>query len=257
MARRTTSPAPSGPRRPVEVVALCGRALSGESRPWLVEAEDGHYYFLKREPLSPDRLAMDFLMGRLAEECGLPVPPVRLLSLPESLLAHSALPGVGTLSPGIALGSLRVAFAEDLRSSHLPSIPDEIKLRCLCFDWWTRNPDRRLDRLGGDPNLLWDPVLQQVFLIDHDRCFDPEFDRTAFRREHAFRDVRPFLEMAFLTKWRTRFESAVYHLTGIWEEIPAEWSGGRGKKRRLSFTRQELEAKLIKPELPAEGLLAH
>jgi hypothetical protein len=241
---------------PVPVIGICGRAANGESRPWLVEGADGHFYFLKRDNVSRDRLAMDYLMSRLAEECGLPVPPVRRLVLPNILLSHSALEGSEELTPGLAFGSLRVPFAEEVRTAHLRSIDEETKLRCLCFDWWTRNPDRCLDRIGGDPNVLWDPMLQQIFLIDHDRCLDPGFDATTFKREHVFCDVRPFLEKPFLTKWRTRFESAIYHLAKIWEEMPADWHTGPKRKRLLSFTRQDLEAKLIKPKLPVEGLLA-
>ena len=255
MAKRKTSPSEATEAVVVPVVSLCGRAASGVSRPWLAEGADGHFYFLKRDNVSPDRLAMEFLISRLAEECGLPVAPVRLLDLPKTLLAHSALEGVGGLTPGLAFGSLRVPFAEEIRSSHLRSIDEETKLRCLCFDWWTRNPDRSLDRIGGDPNVLWDPVLLQIFLIDHDRCLDPEFDGTAFKREHVFRDVRPFLERKFLEKWRTRFESAIYHLARIWEEMPTAWHTGAGRKRLLSFTRQDLQARLIKPKLPADGIL--
>lgn len=256
MARSKKSTAePAGATPPVSVVGLCGRAANGESRPWLVEGNDGHFYFLKRDNVSHDRLAMEYLMSRLAEECGLPVPPVRRLVLPAALLEHSALEEAGELSPGPAFGSLRVPFAEEVRSAHLRSIDEETKLRVLCFDWWTCNPDRCLDRIGGDPNLLWDPVLQQVFLIDHDRCLDPGFDPSGFKRGHLFRDVRPFLEKSFLAKWRTRFESSIYNLTRIWEEMPAEWTTGPSRKRLLTFTRQDVEARLIKPKQAVDALL--
>ncbi len=256
MAKRKTSSSRTEKAAAVPVVALCGRAANGESRPWLAEGADGHFYFLKRDNVSRDRLVTDYLISRLAEECGLPIPPVRLLELPAALLSHSALDGIAGLTPGIAFGSLRAPFAEEIRSGHLRSIDAETKRRCLCFDWWTRNPDRRLDRAGGDPNVLWDPVLRQILLIDHDRCLDPGFDPADFRRGHAFRDEIPFLERAFLAKWRTRFESGIYKLDKIWEEMPTEWHAGPGGKARLTFTREEVEARLIKPELPVEGLLA-
>lgn len=257
MAKRRTSATEPAERSVIPVVGICGRAAAGESRPWLVEGADGHFYFLKRDNVSRDRLVTEYLVSRLAEECGLPVPPVRLLELPSTLLEHSALAESGELSAGTAFGSLRVPFAEEIRTAHLRSIDEETKLRCLCFDWWTGNPDRTLDRIGGDPNVLWDPVLQQIFLIDHDRCLDPAFDAAAFRREHVFRDVRPFLEKEFLKKWRTRFESAVYHFAKIWEEMPSEWHTGPARKKRLSFTRQDVEARLMKPKRPVEGLLAN
>lgn len=256
MAKRRTSAAEPVERAAVSAVGICGRAANGESRPWLVEGADGHFYFAKRDNVQRDRLVIEYLLSRLAEECGLPVPPVRILELPATLLDHSALEDSRDLGAGPAFGSLRVPFAEEIRTAHLRSIDEETKLRCLCFDWWTGNPDRTLDRIGGDPNVLWDPVLQQILLIDHDRCLDPAFDPAAFKREHVFRDARPFLEKDFLKKWRTRFESAVYHLAKIWEEMPAEWYSGPAKKRLLSFTRQDVEARLMKPKQPVEGLLA-
>lgn len=253
--RKTSSPDITAAAPAVPVVALCGRAANGDSRPWLAEGADGHCYFLKRDNVTPDRLAMDYLMSRLAEECGLPVPRVRILDLPRILLNHSALGESGELTPGPAFGSQRVDFAEEIRSAHLPSIDEETQQRCLCFDWWTRNPDRCLDRIGGDPNILWDPLLQQIFLIDHDRCLDPGFDPVQFRQRHAFRDVRSFIERPLLAKWRTRFESAIYHLAAIWDEMPADWTRGHGRRKLLSFTRQDLEARLIKPKLAPDAIL--
>lgn len=240
----------------IPVIGLCGRIEHGGSRPWLVEGADGQFYFLKRDGLSPDRLVTEFLISRLGEECGLPVPAVKLLEVPGILLKHAEVPGAHDLSPGIAFGSTRIDFAEELRTPHLPSIDEETRMRVICFDWWTRNNSRQLDRIGGDPNLLWDPVLQKVALIDHSSCLAADFDPVAFKRGHAFRDLRTFLEKGFVKKWRTRFESAIYHLGRIWDEIPEEWMNGIGGKGKVTFTRPDVEAWLMKPQWTAEGLLA-
>lgn len=241
---------------PIELVSIAGRAGNGKSRPFLCEAGDGHFYFVKRDNVTRDELVTDYLISRLAEECGLPVAPVRLVIIPKELAAHALIDGPGTFQAGVAFGSQRVSFGDEIRSSHLRSIDEETKMRCLCFDWWVRNPDRRLDLVGGDPNVLWDPVLQSIFLIDHDQCLDPAFDPVAFKREHVFRDVRPFLERPHFVKWRTRFESAIYNLDKIWEEMPTEWTKGPRRKSLLSFTRQDVAARLIKPALAPEGILS-
>lgn len=237
------------------IVSISGRAEKGASRPFFCEADDGNFYFVKRDNISADQLVIEYVFSRLAEECGLPVAPVRLLAIPESLSQYAIVEHSGEFLPGLAFGSQRVQFAEEVRSSHLRQIDEETKFRCLCFDWWTRNPDRRLDLLGGDPNLLWDPVLQSVVLHDHDSCLDPEFDETEFKREHAFRDVRPFLERSFLKKWRTRFESTIYSLNSIWEEMPEEWFVDSAGVSRTSITREKIEAELIKPENEVDGIL--
>lgn len=233
-----------------KVTGIAGRASKGESRPYLCEAEDGHWYFAKGlGNVPPGRLAAEFLVSRLAEECGLPVAPVRILEIPAELSTYALVEGAEGLATSPCFGSRLVPFAEELRVSHLHHVEEELRLRCLCFDWWVRNPDRRLDRLGGDPNLLWDAGDQALALIDHDGALAEGFDPDAFKREHAFRDARSFIDRAFLERWRIKFESAIYRLDQIWAEMPAAWTEG------IPLTRQALESALIKPEVPADGLL--
>lgn len=239
----------------VTIVSICERAEKGISRPFFCEGDDGNFYFLKRDNISPDQLVIEYVIGRLAEECGLPTAPFELVTVPEVLTRYALVERSDEFRPGIAFGSQRVPFADELRTSHLSQVDEETKMRCLCFDWWVRNPDRRLGILGGDPNLLWDPTLQSVFLIDHDRCLAADFDEVEFQREHAFRDVCPFLERKFYEKFRTKFESAIYNLNKIWEEIPGEWLRDDSGVDRVSVTRPDIEAALIKPELPADGIL--
>lgn len=240
---------------PATIVSICERAEKGISRPFLCEADDGHFYFVKSDNVAADQLVTEFLFSRLAEECGLPVAPVEILEIPDDLARHALVERAEEFRPGLAFGSRRIPFADELRTSHLSLLEEETRMRCLCFDWWVRNPDRRLGILGGDPNLLWDPVLQGPFLIDHDRCLDADFDETEFKREHAFRDVRPFLERSFYQKWRTKFESTIYNLETIWSEIPETWLRDDSGIDRVHLTRTEVEAALIKPELPADGIL--
>ncbi|MDF2376553.1 MAG: hypothetical protein P1U81_09940 [Verrucomicrobiales bacterium] len=239
----------------VTIVSISGRAENGTSRPYFCEADDGHYYFVKSANVSGDQLVTEFVMSRLAEECGLPVAPVQLVTIPEELTQYSLVEQPDEFRAGVAFGSQRVPFADELRTSHLRQIDEETRIRCLCFDWWVRNPDRRLGILGGDPNLLWDPVMQNVALIDHDHCLAKDFDGVEFMQEHAFRDVRPFIEKAFYKKWRTRFESTIYGLGKIWEEIPEAWLRDDSGTTRTSISLQDIEAGLIKPELPADGIL--
>jgi len=239
----------------ITAVSICGRAETGDSRPFFCEADDGYFYFLKRDDIGPDRVVIEYVVSRLAEQCGLPVAPVAVVEVPELLARHAVLEAGESLGAGPFFGSRRIPFADDLRSGHLREIDEETKMRCLCFDWWVRNPARRLDRIGGDPNALWDPRGRRMALVDHDGCLDPAFDGEAFVREHAFRDARPFLEREPFRKWRTRFESAIYDLDKIWEEMPSPWVEDESGASRLSFTREEVEARLIKPEQAPDGIL--
>ena len=96
---------------------------------------------------------------------------------------------------------------------------------------------------------------RKCITVDHDRCLAADFDEVEFQREHAFRDVCPFLERKFYEKFRTKFESAIYNLNKIWEEIPGEWLRDDSGVDRVSVTRPDIEAALMKPELPADGIL--
>lgn len=197
----------------------------------------------------------EYLIGRLGEECGLPIAPVSIVEIPSELTRYAVVERADEFCPGFAFASQRIPLADDLRISHIRQIPEEMKMRCLLFDWWTRNPDRRLDILGGDPNTLWDPAEQTIALIDHDRCLDPDFDPVEFRREHVFRDSRPFLEVGLFERARTKFESAIYNLGEIWDEMPEEWLVDKTGTARISFTQQDVESRLIKPEFAADDLL--
>lgn len=239
----------------VKIISICGRSDTGVSRPFFGEGDDGHAYFIKRDNISRDQLVVEYVISRLAEECGLPVAPVQLVEIPSELTRYAIIERPEEFCPGMAFGSQRIPFADELRTSHLRQIEDEVKARVLLFDWWVGNSDRQLTILGGDSNVLWDPTLQSIHLVDHDRCLDPEFDETEFKREHVFRDVRPYIEKSVFEKWRTKFESTIYNLGQIWDELPEEWLEDDSGIARTSITRQEIEAQLMKPEIPADGIL--
>lgn len=237
------------------VVCLSGRSEIGISRPFFCDASDGNHYLVKRDNSTWDGLVKEFVIASLADKFGLPVAPFSLLEIPESLSRQVTVSDSFEFQPGVAIGSARIPFAEDLRESHLVQISEEEKIRCLCFDWWTRNHDRRINRLGGESNLLWDPMMESLYVIDFDQALDQDFDPEEFSREHAFREVIPFLRAATLKKLRTKFESAVYSLDKIWKKLPEEWMVNASGDSRLSFGLHEVETFLMKPDFPIEMLM--
>lgn len=241
----------------VKVISICGRAPNGLSRPFICEGDDGNFYFLKSGNVTHGERVKEYLVSRLAEEFGLPVAPIELVSLGEELIEYAVVEGVEDLKPGIAFASQRIPFADVVRSSHVRSIDETLRLQCLCFDFWVQNSDRKLGVFDGDSNVLWDPAMQTIALIDHDQCLDPDFDPDELKREHAFRDSRPFLEKSAFKKWRTRFESTIYNIGKIWDEIPHEWIEDESGIERLPFTLKDLEAQLIKPNFEIDGILPH
>ncbi|MEM6278787.1 MAG: HipA family kinase, partial [Verrucomicrobiota bacterium] len=73
----------------VTIVSISGRAEKGVSRPFFCEGDDGFSYFVKSANVSGDQLVLEYLISRLAEECGLPVAPVQLVTIPEDLARYS------------------------------------------------------------------------------------------------------------------------------------------------------------------------
>ena len=237
------------------IINIYGRAQTGASRPFLCEDGNGQSYFVKRCNVTWEQLVYEYVFGSLASQYGIPVAPFAVLEIPELLARQTLAKDRQDFQPGLAFASQRVPFAEDLRESHLRHVPLETKIAVFCFDWWTRNSDRRLSLLGGSPNLLWDPMMQGVVAIDHDQVLDPDFDPDEFKREHAFREVPPFIEQADLDKLRTKFESAIYNLDKIWSNLPGEWLREEDGTDRLDRSMHDIEGALLKPTLPVDGVL--
>lgn len=241
----------------IKLINVQGRAATGPSRPFLCEAEDGRSFFVKGNNVSPDQLLLEWTLGNLARDYGLPVAPFELVEIPEPLATQSVGLNRSEFAPGIAFGSQRVPFGEDLGESHLRHVPDETKIALICFDWWVRNPDRRLGRFGGSPNLMWDPTLQGIVIIDHDQALDPDFDGGEFFREHVFRDVRAFLDRGSIPKLRDAFEKAAEKLDQSWNQVPTEWLEDEFGSPRVNRTLDQLKNELVNSHLPVEGILLH
>ncbi|MDF1754584.1 MAG: hypothetical protein P1U89_17500 [Verrucomicrobiales bacterium] len=238
-----------------QIVSIHGRAETGISRPFLCRDAGGQSWFVKRNNVTWDQLVLEWVMGHLAIDFGIPVAEFETVEIPELLAKQALAKDRRDFEPGIAFGSKRIPFGEDLGQSHIRHISDDMKIAVICFDWWTSNSDRRLTRIGGSPNLLWDPMMGSIAAIDHDRALDTEFDTGEFLKEHVFRDVRPFIEKDTVSKLRTRFESTLKHLPKIWKHIPEEWLKDETGTSRATLTPETFEAALLKPKHPVGDIL--
>ena len=242
---------------PTKIISIHGRSETGVSRPFLCEDENGRSFFVKRDNVTWDQLVLEFVMGSLASGYGIAVAPFEVLEIPELLSQQVLAKDRQDFCPGLAFASQRIPFGEDLIESHSRQVDAKTKRAIICFDWWTRNSDRRMSFGGaGCPNLMWDPLMQNVVAIDHDNCLDYDFDAEEFKREHAFRDVLPFLERDQLEKLRVRFDSSIYSLDKIWETVPGDWlKDEETGETRSKLTMHDIEAALLAPQLPVDGIL--
>lgn len=239
-----------------QIVSVHGRAETGISRPFLCRDAAGQSWFVKRNNVTWDQLVLEVVMGNLALSYGIPVAGFDLVEIPELLAKQTLAKDKHDFEPGIAFASRRIPFGEDLGESHIRHIPDEVKIAVICFDWWSSNSDRCLTKIGGSPNLIWDPIMQSIAAIDHDRAIDPEFDTSEFLGEHVFRGVRPFIESEQLKKLRKRYESSIKHLPKFWSQLPKEWLSDEAGARRTTLTVDDVRTALLKPKHRMEGILS-
>ncbi len=240
-----------------QIISIHGRAETGVSRPFLCEDAVGQSYFVKRSNVTWDQLVLEYVIGNLAIENGLPTATFELLEIPKLLAKQALAKDRRDFEPGIAFGSKRIPFGEDLGESLIRHVPEEIKISVICFDWWSSNSDRRLTKIGGAPNIIWDPIMQSIMLIDHDRAIDPSFDPDEFLKEHVFRDVRPFIGKATYTKLRKQYETSLKSLPKIWKTLPKEWLADESGGPRAELTPSALKTALLKPKHAINGILPH
>lgn len=230
---------------PLTILSIQGRTElgNGVSRPFICEAVDGELYFVKLKNAGFSQLIKEWVCGRLAQEMGLPVAEFQQVEIAKDLVTGN--PEWETeLGHGIAFGSRKLINALDLRDPG--SIKDkEIPGRILLFDWWVRNEDRKLTKMGGNPNCLWDIGAKQVAIIDHDNAFDPDFSVDQFWSHHVFRDCRSFFAQAERERSRGWLEDGIAKLPEIWEELPAEWLFDEFGGERSGISRIMIETVLM------------
>lgn len=205
---------------PVEIIEILGPAEQGRCEPYLCRGEDGLQYYVKGRQSSRRSLWCEWLCAHLAQAFGLPVPPFRLVNVSSELLAEAP-EAWRCLGNGPAFGSERRENRQWLETALADGVPAELRRDILAFDWWVRN----LDRMDGNPNLLWSPTGEGLSVIDFNLAFDPIFSLTEFRAVHLFRGeiTAVFGDLAESANYLARFETALE----VWDEAcdnaPPEW----------------------------------
>ena len=238
-----------------QIISIHGRAETGISHPFLCQDAAGQSYFVKRGNVSWNKLVLEFVLSNLALKYGIPTAAFELVEIPKLLAQQTLTKDRAGFDPGIAFASKRIPFGEDLGESHVRHIPDDLKIAVICFDWWTSNSGRNLTKIGGSPNLIWDPMMHTVMAIDHDQTLDPDFETSEFFQTHVFRNVRPFMEREVVRKLRLKFESAVKDLPEIWSKLPQQWLEDEAGSRRATLDLAEVETALLNPKQLIEGIL--
>ena len=206
---------------PIEIIEILRPAEQGRSEPYLCRGEDDLHYFVKGRQTDRRSLWCEWVCSHLGLAFGLPVPPFRVVHISSALLEETS-PALRNIGEGPAFGSQQVVSMQWFEPTLVGRIPKELRRDVLVFDWWVRN----IDRMDGNPNLLWDPVGSSATVIDFNQAFDPAFTLSDFAHLHLFRgELRPvFDDLAERGTYLERLEEALV----VWDEAcnnaPPEWA---------------------------------
>ena len=139
----------------------------GSSRPIIVDTSAGaRLVKLRGAAQGTAPLVAEIVVGKLAAQLGLAVPPQSLVDLPDKPDIEAAewddeLGGLLAASVGLNLGFDYLDGARELAGSDVERVAPEVRAAILWLDRLVSNPDRT----ARNPNLLW--WEGQLWLIDH------------------------------------------------------------------------------------------
>lgn len=202
---------------------ITDRAANGVTRPFLCRGDDGQLYYVKGVGAGRRSLICEWMAGTLAIEFGLYVPPIEIAYVPEGLADLH--PEGWELGCGFVFASKVERNLSEILFSQLSRVPQNIRRDVVAFDWWTRNADRTMSALGGNPNLLWDATSDRLVVIDHNQALDPDFDAEAFLATHIFRaDFQELSnDLAVMADYSARMKAALESWDSAWHCVPDEW----------------------------------
>ena len=217
------------------------RRMRGGAQGHLMRASDNNFYVVKflNNPQHVRVLANDFIVTRLAERIGLPVPQVEVVEVQPWLIEHTPelniQLGRQTIPclPGLQFGSRYVVDpAEGQVFDYLPeaSLPQVKNLQefagMLAIDKWTCNAN-------GRQAAFWRRGRERKYhatFIDQGFCFNagewtfPDAPlRGVYLCNHVYRDVHGWESFEpWLSRLEHLDEQQIWHCV---EGVPPEWYG--------------------------------
>ncbi len=219
------------------------RRMRGGAQAHLLRCDDGHFYVVKfrNNPQHLRVLANDFLVTRLAERVGLPVPATEIVDVGPWLVEHTPelniMLGCNAIpcEPGLQFGSRYVI--SPLEGQVFDYLAPELFERVrnletfagmLVVDKWTCNSN-------GRQATFWRRLTERkytVSFIDQGYCFNagewtfPDFPlRGVYCRNEVYSHIRGWDSFG---PWLTRIENLPEEV--IWNlasEVPPDWYGAQ------------------------------
>lgn len=201
------------------------RSEHGTTKPFICRGDDGNTYFVKGSAGTGNKdLIHELISAKLAELIGLPIAPFAVVEVPQELINLQFLPDINDLGSGPAFGSEEMQLTE-LTYAGIDYIEEKLQQDVLIFDWWIRNNDRCLSKLGGNPNLFVNQRTGELVIIDHNLAFDFLCQKRDFNEYHTFKKQLWQLSGDFNRRdeYNERFERAIKAWPEILQSIPIPW----------------------------------
>ncbi|MFP3709839.1 HipA family kinase [Paraburkholderia sp. SIMBA_009] len=208
----------------VQIVEIQARSVQGRTLPFRCRGADGRLYYVKGRDAGRQSLIAEWLASSLALAFGLPVAEFRIVEIPEEM-EWLGLPDFQDLGVGYAFGSVIADSVIDLPFGFVDRVPDQLRRDVAVFDWWVKNDDRTLTSLGGNVNLLWHVVQQELIVIDYNLAFDDTFDPRQFLAGHVFAADWNSVYQDFIARpaYETRMRTALRRFEEACDKMPDDW----------------------------------
>ena len=208
----------------VQITEVLNRSVQGRTLPFRCRGADGRQYYVKGRGAGRRSLIAEWLACNMAKEFGLPVAEFRVVEVPEAL-AQLGLPEFDELGVGYAFGSLISEHVIDLPFSYIDRVPAMLRRDIAVFDWWVKNGDRNLTANGGNVNLLWQVVQQELVVIDYNLAFDDTFDASDFLATHVFAQDWNDVYQDYIARpeYMQRMKGALLQFDRAYDQMPEDW----------------------------------
>lgn len=210
--------------RVIQITEVLNRSVQGRTLPFRCRGEDGRLYYVKGRGAGRRSLISEWLACNMAKEFGLPVAEFRVVEVPDAL-EQLALPEFEDLGVGYAFGSVISENVIDLPFDFIGRVPSQLRKDIAVFDWWVKNGDRNLTASGGNVNLLWQVVQQELVVIDYNLSFDDTFDASDFLASHVFASDWNDVYQDYIARpdYVLRMKRALLHFDRACDQMPEDW----------------------------------
>lgn len=220
------------------VTAYTRRMNDGITQPFLCTCQDSNAYIVKGRPkLRQSELAAEFISAHLARSLELAIPDFCVVDVGRELIEF--MPSLrGQLDPGPAFATKYIEGCSTLNLQQArTSVNVQDQKRIFFFDRWINNSDRSLTEFGGNVNIIFDPLNNRYYLIDHNLSFaqaveDEEYDVHVYSANGRawFYDMMDKPELLDLAN------AAIASLDQVFSEIPDVWLPDGDNDRESYFS---------------------